>query len=309
MELVQGLHNIRDRHKGCVLTIGKFDGVHLGHQAVLKNLVKKARQMQLPATVMIFEPQPEELFKPDSAPARLSSLRDKYQELSALGVDRLLCVRFNGHFAALSAEAFIEELLVAKLGIRFLVVGDDFRFGQRRIGDFDMLQQAGQKCGFDVVSTQSFRLQDCRISSSAIRQALADNNFEQAQAMLGRAFRFNGRVVHGDKKGRTIGFPTANIMLKGANSPLLGVFAVKVRIAGKLYSGVANIGRRPTVGGLRRQLEVNIFDYADNLYGQHISVEPVAKLRDEIKFSSFSELQQQIKQDASQAKQLLAGQN
>jgi len=309
VELVQGLHNIRDRHKACVLTIGKFDGVHLGHQAVLKNLVKKARKMQLPATVMIFEPQPEELFQPESAPARLSSLRDKYQQLKQLGVDRLLCVRFNQRFASLSARAFIEELLVDKLGVRFLVVGDDFRFGQKRVGDFSMLQQEGLKHAFEVVSTQSFRLLDSRISSSAIREALADSDFKHARAMLGRAFSFHGRVIHGDKKGRTIGFPTANLLLKGANSPLNGVFAVKVNIQGQQHLGVANIGRRPTVNGQRRQLEVNIFDYAADLYGAHIHVEPVAKLREEKKFSSFNELQQQIKLDASQAKQVLAEQN
>lgn len=306
MELVRGLNNIRDRHRGCVLTIGKFDGVHSGHRAVIENLIMKARALALPATVLIFEPQPEELFQPGTAPARLSSLRDKYQELRKLGVQRLICIRFDARFSQMSAQDFIHQWLVDKLGVKFLVVGDDFRFGRKRQGDFTMLQQEGQSTGFDVVSTKSFRVEDCRISSSAIREALAKNDFDYTKVMLGRPFTLGGKVVHGDKKGRTIGFPTANILLKGANSPLNGVFAVNVTIDGTSYNAVANIGRRPTMNGLRRQLEVHIFDFAQELYGRHISVVPVAKLRDEIKFASFNELQQQITLDAEQARTLLA---
>ena len=306
MELVRGLHNLRDRHKGCVLTIGKFDGVHLGHQAVLANLIKQARALNLPATVMVFEPQPEEVFAPDSAPARLSRIRDKYTELKALGVDRLLCVKFNKHFAGFSAEFFVEQLLVEKLGIKFLVVGDDFRFGKGRKGDFAMLQDEGLKCGFDVVSTQSFRLKDCRISSTAVREALAKNDFVEAREMLGRPFDISGKVIHGDKKGRTIGFPTANVLLKRCKAPVQGVFAVRVLHAGQYYDGVANIGNRPTVAGERSQLEVHVFDFDQNLYGKFITVQLVAKIRDEKKFASFEQLKEQILVDAEQAKLLLA---
>nr|WP_241264287.1 bifunctional riboflavin kinase/FAD synthetase [Bowmanella dokdonensis] len=304
--MIRGLHNIRERHKGCVLTIGKFDGVHLGHQAVVRNLVEKAREMHLPATVMVFEPQPEEVFNPQGAPARLSRLRDKYQQLRKLGVDRLLCIRFDRHFSQLSANFFVEELLVKKLGIEFLVVGDDFRFGKGRTGDFSMLKQEGELFGFQVVSTRSFRLQDCRISSTAIREALAQSDFRRAEAMLGRPFSIVGKVVHGDKKGRTIGFPTANVLLKRCRTPVAGVFAVRVRFNGQEYRGVANIGNRPTVNGQRSQLEVHLFDMNEHLYGRTIEVQLTAKIRDEMKFPSLEALQQQIRQDATQARALLS---
>ena len=221
MELVHGLHNLRDKHRGCVLTIGKFDGVHLGHKAVLSQLIEQARQRNLPATVMVFEPQPEEVFFPDSAPARLSTLRDKYEALSAIGIDRLICVKFNPTFASQSPQTFTEDLLVDTLGVKFLVVGDDFRFGKQRAGDFDMLVAAGERHGFSVVNTKSMRMADCRVSSTAIREALQQGDFEQANAMLGSPFCITGKVVHGEKRGRTIGFPTANVLLKRMNNFLL----------------------------------------------------------------------------------------
>ena len=305
VELIRGLHNIRDKHRGCVLTIGKFDGVHLGHQAVLSQVVEKANELGMPSTVMVFEPQPEELFTPEQAPARLSLLRDKYTQLKALGIDRLLCVKFDRHFAAFSATEFVEGLLVEKLGIKYLVVGDDFRFGKGRVGDFATLVEEGAKCQFDVVSTQSFRLEDCRISSTEVRDALSNDDFTLAQQMLGRPFTIAGKVLHGDKRGRTIGFPTANVLLKRCKAPINGVFAVTVTVADKIYSGVANIGHRPTVNGQRSQLEVHIFDFNDDVYGQFISVALVSKIRQEMKFDSFELLHQQIQKDALTAKTLL----
>ncbi|MDC8832730.1 bifunctional riboflavin kinase/FAD synthetase [Alteromonas gilva] len=305
MELIRGLNNLKAHHHGCVLTIGKFDGVHLGHQAVLDSVIKQARRLSLPATVMVFEPHPEEVFTPHSAPARISPLAEKYQLLKAQGVDRLLCVRFNAAFAAQSADTFIEQLLVQKLGVKFLVVGDDFRFGKGRTGDFDRLQQAGEKYGFELVSTQSYRMADCRISSTAVREALADGNFSLAHNMLGRAFFISGRVIHGEKKGRTIGFPTANVLLNRCQTPITGVFAVKLNIAGSYYTGVANIGSRPTVNGQRKQLEVHIFDFEGSLYGQRIQVMPVAKIRDEKRFDGLDALRQQIARDVEQAQQVL----
>lgn len=306
MELIRGLHNLRPEHSGCVLTIGKFDGVHCGHQAVLANVHEKTRELGLPSTVMVFEPQPEEVFSPESAPARLSTLREKYTLLKEQNVDRLLCVRFDKHFAKQSAQSFIEELLVARLGVRFLVVGDDFRFGRQRQGDFAMLQQAGKKLGFDVASTQSFMVDKCRISSTAVRDALAQGDFNLANSMLGRPFVIKGRVVHGEKKGRTIGFPTANVLLKRSRSPIDGVFAVHVDVDGKRFNGVANVGTRPTVEGKRTQLEVHIFCFNGLLYGKQIHVYPVKKLRDEKKFASFEVLKQQIQRDAEIAKALFA---
>lgn len=304
MELIRGLHNLRPDHSGCVLTIGKFDGVHRGHQAVLANVHEKTRELGLPSTVMVFEPQPEELFSPDTAPARLSTLREKYQLLKAQDVDRLLCVRFDEYFASQSADTFIEELLVERLGVKFLVVGDDFRFGRGRRGDFSMLQRAGQSMGFEVASTQSFMVDDCRISSTAVREVLAAGEFEKAGNMLGRPFVIDGRVVHGEKKGRTIGFPTANVLLKRSRPAINGVFAVTVDVNDTRYYGVANVGSRPTVAGKRTQLEVHIFGYSGSLYGEQIKVYPVKKLRDEEKFASFDALKQQIQRDAQAAKAL-----
>lgn len=306
MELIRGLHNIRAHHNGCVLTIGKFDGVHLGHQAVLKSVLQQAQKLDLPAVVMVFEPQPEELFAPEHAPARLSLLRDKYISLKKLGIHRLLCVRFCAEFSSMSAQAFISDLLVKQLGVKFLVVGDDFRFGVGRSGDFSMLSSQGKAQGFDVVSTQSFRIDDNRISSTAIRNALNKGDIALASAMLGRPFEVSGNVVHGEQNGRKIGFPTANILLKRTKSPVSGVFAVKVKHKDSIYNGVANVGRRPTLNGTRMQLEVHLFDFCDDLYSQYLRVEFVSKIRDEIKFVDFQTLSTQIKKDAQQAKCLLA---
>ncbi|GGW86162.1 bifunctional riboflavin kinase/FAD synthetase [Alteromonas halophila] len=305
MELVRGLHNLRPQHRGCVLTIGKFDGVHRGHQAVLANVKAQAEALSLPATVMVFEPHPEEVFTPDTAPARLSPLREKYLLLKRQGVDRLVAVQFNRAFASQSAGTFVKSLLVDKLGVKFLVVGDDFRFGRGREGDFEMLEAAGREHGFRVVSTQSYRMHDHRISSTAVRDALDSGDFAHAHEMLGRPFSIRGRVVHGEKKGRTIGFPTANVLLKRCRSPLKGVFAVRVDIDGQPFKGVANVGSRPTVGGQRSQLEVHLFDFSEDIYGRSIDVYPVAKLRDEKKFASFEVLKNQIEDDAREARALL----
>lgn len=308
MELIRGLHNIRSQHNGCVLTIGKFDGIHLGHQAVLHNVLQQADALKLPAVVMVFEPQPEELFAPQHAPARLSLLRDKYIALKQIGIHRLLCVRFGAEFSSMSPQAFIKDLLVDKLGVKFLVVGDDFRFGVGRSGDFDMLQSQGRALGFDVVSTQSFRMHENRISSTAVRDALSDSDFLLAKAMLGHPFEVVGKVVHGEKNGRKIGYPTANILMKRTKSPISGVFAVKVKHKAHVYNGVANVGYRPTLNGKRMQLEAHLFDFDGDLYSTHLRVEFVSKIRDEIKFSDFHELTTQIKKDAAQAKILLANQ-
>ncbi|EGR1043565.1 bifunctional riboflavin kinase/FAD synthetase [Vibrio cholerae] len=303
MELIRGIHNIQSRHHGCVLTIGNFDGVHLGHQQVLSQVVQRAQQMGLPSVVMTFEPQPLELFAKQQAPARLTRLRDKFVQLSKLGVDRLLCVNFNHHFAQLDAHTFIRDLLVTHLGVKFLVVGDDFCFGKERQGNFALLQQAGQALGFEVVSTQSFCLQQLRVSSTAIREALAADQLSSASAMLGRHYSISGRVSHGQKLGRTIGFPTANIPLKRCVSPVSGVYVVEAYGLGPTpVGGVANIGNRPTVDGVRQQLEVHFFDFQGNLYGKQLEVALLHKLRDERKFASFEALKQQIELDAEAAR-------
>ncbi|MDN5370536.1 MAG: riboflavin kinase / adenylyltransferase [Shewanella sp.] len=307
MELIRGIHNIQTRHRGCVLTIGNFDGVHRGHAEVIANLVKKARQLELPATLMTFEPQPQELFAGQNAPARISLLRDKIALLAELGVDRLLCVRFDKKFAQLPPEQFIESLLVDKLGVRYLVVGDDFCFGQQRRGNFDMLKQAGEQHGFAVVNTDSFLVGDQRVSSTMVRDALAKGNLELTRRLLGHPFTLSGRVVHGQQLGRTLGFPTANIALKRQVVPVRGVFAVRLSWPGSTpFDGVANVGFRPTVKGQNCLLEVNLFDFSGDLYGQRVEVELVAKIRDEKPFHSLDALQKQIMNDADKAKALLS---
>ncbi|GAB2637208.1 bifunctional riboflavin kinase/FAD synthetase [Vibrio panuliri] len=303
MELIRGIHNILPQHQGCVLTIGNFDGVHLGHQAVLEQVSHQAQALGLPSMVMTFEPQPLELFAKDKAPARLTRLRDKFVQLSKLNIDRLLCVIFNRHFADLTAEEFITDLLVKRLGVKFLVVGDDFCFGRGRKGNFAMLQRAGKEHGFEVVSTQSFCLQQLRVSSTAIRNALAEDNLPAAAEMLGRDYSISGRVSHGRKLGRTIGFPTANIPLKRCVSPVSGVYVVQALGLGEqAIGGVANIGQRPTVNGVRQQLEVHLFDFQGDLYGKQLEIVLLEKLRDEHKFESFEALKQQIELDAEAAR-------
>ncbi len=307
MELIRGIHNILPKHRGCVLTIGNFDGVHRGHAQVISSLVEKAKHFDLPATVMTFEPQPQELFRGEDAPARLSLLRDKVILLEELGIDKVLCINFNKKFASLPPEEFIEELLVKQLGVKYLVVGDDFCFGKKRAGNFEMLCKAGAKYGFAVVSTQSFLVGSTRVSSTAIRDSLADGNFEQARRMLGHPYLLSGRVAHGQKLGRTLGFPTANVALKRNVVPVRGVFAVRAFWNGSdIYEGVANVGFRPTVNGQLCQLEVHLFDFDDDIYGQYIEVELVAKIRDERPFESLDALKAQILNDANEAKALFS---
>jgi riboflavin kinase/FMN adenylyltransferase len=303
MELIRGIHNIKPSHYGCVLTIGNFDGVHLGHQTVLQQVSEQAEKLDLPSMVMTFEPQPLELFAKDKAPARLTRLRDKFVQLSKLNIERLLCVNFNQKFAEQSADEFISDLLVTQLGVKFLVVGDDFCFGRGREGNFSMLEKAGEKFGFKVVSTQSFCLEQQRVSSTAIREALASDELTEAAEMLGRNYSISGRVSHGRKLGRTIGFPTANIPLKRCVSPVSGVYVVEaLGLSGEPIGGVANIGNRPTVNGVRQQLEVHLFDFKADLYGKQLEIVLLNKLRDEKKFDSFDALKQQIELDAEAAR-------
>ncbi|MEI2266181.1 bifunctional riboflavin kinase/FAD synthetase [Erwinia sp. CGal63] len=303
MKFIRGIHNLREQHRGCVLTIGNFDGVHRGHQALLARLREEGRKRKLPVVVMLFEPQPLELFAADKAPARLTRLREKLRYLQKAGVDAVLCLRFDRRFAAQSAHSFVADLLVDKLDVRFLAVGDDFRFGAGREGDFLLLQKAGHDYGFDVISTQTFCDDGRRISSTAVRQALAADDLPLANALLGHPFSLSGRVVHGDALGRTIGFPTANLPLRRYVSPVKGVYAVEVHGLGdKPLPGVANIGTRPTVAGIRQQLEVHLLDIAIDLYGRHIEVVLCEKIRNEQRFASLDALKEQIARDVVAAR-------
>lgn len=306
MELIRGLHNIKPGHRDCVLTIGNFDGVHLGHKAVLGQVKAIAASLNLPAVVMVFEPQPLELFKPEAAPARLTRFREKYHWLASLGLDRLLCVNFNAEFAAQDPQLFIEQLLLGKLGVRHLIVGDDFCFGKNRAGNFALLQQSAAQFGFGLTSTASLKQDDKRVSSTLVRQALERNELKLAEQMLGRPFSLMGRVRHGEKVGRQLGFPTANVWLYRNKLPVRGVYAIEALTEHGHFHGVANIGARPTLQGKQEQLEAHFFDFQGDLYGQQIEVLLRHKIRAERKFASLAELQQQIQLDAAAARQFFS---
>ncbi|MES9943011.1 MAG: bifunctional riboflavin kinase/FAD synthetase [Candidatus Thiodiazotropha sp. 6PLUC2] len=307
MQLVRGLHNLKAVHHGCVATIGNFDGVHLGHQSVFNHLIEKGKALGQPTTVVTFEPQPREFFQGDKAPARLTRLREKLQAIEDAGITRVVVLEFNKRLASMSAEDFVEQLLVEGLGVRFLSVGDDFRFGHGREGDFELLKAAGEQHGFEVENMNTFRLDADRVSSTLIRELLTQGDLQGAAQCLGRPYRICGRVGHGAKRGRTIGFPTMNVDLHRQVSPLDGVFAVKVDgLESQPLPGVANIGVRPMVeGDPRYLLEVYLFDFDRSVYGEHVSVEFVHKLRDQQRFDSFELLRQQIWRDVDQARALL----
>ena len=303
MELVRGLHNLRPRHRGCAATIGNFDGVHLGHQSVLGQLAQRAAELQVPVTVVLFEPQPREYFAPQSAPPRLTRFREKVEALRRFGVDRIVCLRFDQRLAGMTPEDFIRRILLDGLGVKYLVVGDDFRFGKDRVGTFSMLQQAGDAHGFPVVNMHTFGIEGSRVSSTRIREALAAGDLATAEALLGRQFRLSGRVAHGDKRGRQIGFPTANIHLHRTATPVSGVFAVEMfGLPHEPVPGIANVGTRPTVDGTRTLLEVNLFNFSGNIYGCHVQVEFLHKIREERRFASIEALKVQIEQDVLQAR-------
>ena len=304
MQLIRGEYNLRTEHQHCVASIGNFDGVHLGHQAVFSAMQERSKALGVPATVIIFEPQPMEYFHLVQTPARLTRLREKLAAIADCGIDRVLMLEFGHHLAGMEANEFIDTVLVNGLAIRHLFVGDDFRFGKGRGGDFSLLQQAGETHGFQVEDMNTISHKDARISSTRIRQLLAEGDFASAKSCLGRPYRICGRVAHGNERGRTIGFPTLNVNLHRRVSPLHGVFAVKVNgLEEQALPGVANVGTRPTLDGESQQLlEVHVFDFDRQVYGEHVAVEFVERLRDEKKFDSFADLQRQIQLDAATAR-------
>ena len=303
MELIRGLHNLRPEHRGCVATIGNFDGVHLGHQSVIGQLADEGRDYGEPTLVMTFEPQPLEYFQLQQAPARLTRLREKLRQLGRFAVDRVLVCDFNARFAAMDAETFIDKVLIEGLGVRHLVVGDDFQFGKARRGNFAMLQAAGSKHGFDVVNMHTFKIDGERVSSTRIREALAVGDLHTAEKLLGRPYRMCGRVAHGDKIGRTLGIPTANIHLHRNASPVQGIYVVEVfGLDGEPLAGVASVGTRPTVGGTTALLEIHMFDFNRDIYGHYLNIDFLHKLRDEEKFDSLDEMKARIYQDMDEAR-------
>lgn len=304
MQLIRGLHNIRPEHQRCVATIGNFDGVHVGHRTILEALKQQAFELDARVCVITFEPQPREYFQEDAAPARLSSLREKLALMAENHVDQVLCLPFNDWLRSLSADDFVFRALVKGLDIRYLIVGDDFRYGCDRKGDFTHLELMGERYGFEVCDTQTVLLQQGRISSTRIRDALAENEFAQAEHMLGRPFTMIGRVVKGQQLGRTLGFPTANIRVCRRRLPLQGVFAVRTLVEGHRFDAVANLGVRPSVSGVKPLLEVHMLDFRGDLYDQTLRVEFVAKIRDEQKFESLEALRAAIANDIETARKL-----
>ena len=300
MDIIRGLHNL-EKHTGSAVTIGNFDGVHVGHQSIIKRLVSRAKSLGVPSVLISFSPTPQSFF--GHAQATISNFKQKHLLLSQLGVDKHLVVNFNQQFSELSAESFIQTVLIDKLSMRYCLIGDEFRFGAKRQGDFDLLKTySKQTPGFEVENTQSILCNNCRASSSNIRTLLKAGDFETATQMLGREFSIAGKIIHGQQMGRTINFPTINIPIKREISPLLGVFAVSIKLNNQSYHGVCNLGRRPTVNGEKILLEVFIFDFSANVYGQYAEVFFKHKIRDEQKFDSFDRLKQQIKKDTQAAK-------
>lgn len=309
MQLIRGLRHLDPLDDGCVLTIGNFDGLHLGHRQVIERLAEHGRRLQLPVVVVVFEPQPLEYFLTDHAPSRLTRLREKTIQFATLPVDRLLVLPFNKTLADYHAEDFIRDVLIDRLKVKHLVIGDDFHFGKARRGNFALLQSKGKEYGFSVEATHSFELDSLRISSTLIRDALGEGDLALAQKMLGRDYSVCGRVAHGDKRGREIGFPTANIRMFRKNTPLVGVYAVTMTgIDGQRFSGVANVGTRPTFdGGSKVILETHLFDFNRDIYGRYVEVHFKRKLRDELRFESLETLKAQIRLDVATARAFFAG--
>ena len=314
MEIIRGLHNIRPRHRGCVATLGSFDGVHHGHQMLLAHLKAKSEELGAPSLLVTFEPQPREYFAKRPVPARLTRFREKAHLLAATGIDRVLCIPFNERTRAISAPEVVERFLVRLLGVKYLVVGDDFRFGRDREGGYAELKAAGDRYGFGVSHMGTLRFDHERVSSTRVRQALAAADFALAEKLLGRAYFVMGRVVYGRQLGRRIGIPTVNIRLRRHKTALSGVFVVSVDGLGATRHGAANIGLRPAVAGLpddpsapasaaeQPLLEVHILDFDENAYGRLLTVTPHRKLRDERWFPSLATMRAAIEGDIAEAR-------
>ncbi len=303
MELVRGLHNLRPRHHGCVTTIGNYDGVHRGHQHMLAALRRCALELGLPATVVTFEPTPREYFEGAEAPARLTRLREKLQALARYDVDRVVCLYFNAELASISARSFEEDLLTARLGVRHMVVGHDFHYSRQREGTTASLRAAGARLGFTVEEVPPFEIQGVRVSSSLVRAALEAGDLAVATQLLGRPYRISGRVQRGQRLGRKLGFPTANMALHRKVIPLWGIFAVRVDGPGfTSHPAVASLGTRPTIDGTIPLLEVHLFDFDRDLYGRNLDVDFIARLRDEVRFESLDALVEQMQRDAAEAR-------
>lgn len=308
IQIIRNKSTFASDYKGCVATIGNFDGVHRGHQALLKLLKERSQALQLPSLVLTFEPQPAEYFARGAPVARLTRFREKVYYLAQAGVDKVCVLRFDAALAALTAESFIEEILCGRLKVKHLIVGDDFRFGHGRQGDVVLLKNAGERLGFSVEIMPSMLIEGQRVSSTRIRQALGVADHALAERLLGRPYCMLGRVVYGDQLGRVLGFPTANIYLHRQETAVKGIYVVRLHGIAKMgLPGVANVGTRPTVGGTRTLLEVHVFDFAETIYGRQVEVEFLKKLRDEERFDNLDLLKDQMLIDAGQARGYFGG--
>ncbi|ABM62601.1 bifunctional riboflavin kinase/FAD synthetase [Halorhodospira halophila] len=306
MELIRGLHNVRACHRGAAITIGNFDGVHRGHRAMIDRLREEAARRGCPAVVVTFEPHPMERLAPARAPARLTGLREKVRRLGETGVDAVLCLRFDQHLAAVEAEAFAGELLGGRLGAGFVLVGDDFRFGRQRRGDLEMLRRAGEAWGYEVAPMETVTRSGERVSSTRIREAVRAGRFAEAAELLGHPYCIQGRVVHGDAMGRQLGWPTANLRLSPERIPLDGIYAGWARGGTEQpWPTAISVGIRPTVGGRRTVFEAHLIDFDGDLYGRHLCVEPVVRLRGEAHFDGLDALARQIGEDVRAARRVL----
>ncbi len=310
MKLLRGLREQSTLETGSVATVGNFDGVHLGHQSIVRHVVQKANELGIPSVVILFEPQPQEFFTPDKAPARIMRFREKYLYLESLGIDYLLCLAFNRKLAELSAEDFVEQVLSRRLKVKHLIVGDDFTFGRGRKGNFEFLEKRGRAIGFGVQDTASVLISKERVSSTLIRQYLAQSDFKTAEKMLGRPFEFNGKVCYGQQLGRQLGVPTINLPIARRKTPIHGTFIVEISVEGdpRLYQGVSSLGTRPTVNGKGILLEVHLFDFDRMIYGSKVKVRPLQKIRDEQKFPNLDTLKARIFEDIKIAKEYFEAQ-
>lgn len=294
-----------DLENGSVLTIGAFDGLHLGHKRLLQGVKDEASARGIPSVVMSFEPMPREFFSAGPPPARLMRFREKYAALKAMGIDVFYCPRFAARMQNISAADFIRRILVQGLNVRHIVIGDDFRFARKREGDLDLLRRTGRVLEFSVERADSVIVDGIRVSSTAIREALAKGDDARATALLGRPYRMSGRVIAGRKLGRELGYPTANVDLRRRQSAVMGIYAVRVHGLGAVRDGVASVGTRPTFDDGRPLLEVHLFDFEDDIYGRYIDVDFIARLRSEEKFDSVEALVQQMNTDSDNAKAAL----
>lgn len=307
MLIRRGFNPCTDADPGRAVAIGNFDGLHLGHQAILADLRARGRESRLPTAVLCFEPQPKEFFAPGSAPARLMRLRDKAEGIGLTGIDELRVLRFDAALAGLEADAFIERVLIGALRARQVVIGQGFRFGRGRGGDVAALCRAGNARGFAVTALPALQVGGSPVSSTRVREAIAAGRLDEARELLGRDFRISGRVVAGQELGRTLGFRTANIRLHRRVSPVAGIFAVRATGAGlDRHPGVASVGTRPTVGGKEWLLEVHLFDFDRELYRERLDVDFIARLRDEVRFPDLASMTAQMHEDARLARKLLA---